>query len=174
MLLYFAFTKLRFAELLTCVVFVRCLDLDALSCPSPFEELSDEDAIQIFVPPNLPPTTFALRDYVDKSETLTNLVNLGMFFLYVVHASLIDVSPYVTTTLFLGVNLSKLEERPNVGSMLVRLDFQEDVVPRLLFLKDLGVQDFQLGLMLTKNPFLLTESLENLQARSEVMMSVTP
>ncbi|KAI5091716.1 transcription termination factor 3, mitochondrial precursor, partial [Silurus meridionalis] len=123
-----------------------CTDLDALSCPSPFEEISDEDAIQIFVPPNLSPTTFTLRDYVDKSETLTNLLHLG-------------------------VNLSKLEERPNVGSMLVRLDFEKDVVPRLLFLKDLGVQDFQLGPILTKNPFLLTESLENLQARVSYLKS---
>lgn len=57
--------------------------------------------------------------------------------------------------------------------MLVRLDFQEEVVPRLLFLKDLGVQDFHLGLVLTKNPFLLTESLEDLQDRSE-LMSVIP
>lgn len=122
------------------------MDLDAQSCLSPFEEISDEDAIQIVVPDNLPATSFTLRDYVDKSETLTNLVHLG-------------------------VNLSKLEERPNVGSMLVRLDFREDVVPRLLFLKDLGVQDIQLGLMLTKNPFILTENLENLQARVSYLKS---
>lgn len=74
---------------------------------------------------------------------------------------------------FLGVDLSKLEKRPNVGSMLVRLDFQEDVVPRLLFLKDLGVQDFQLGPMLTKNPFLFTESLEDLQSRSELIIGLS-
>lgn len=56
-----------------------------------------------------------------------------------------------------------------MGSMLVRLDFQKDVVPLLFFLKDLGVQDVQLGPMLTKNPFVLTESLENLQTRSELI-----
>lgn len=56
-----------------------------------------------------------------------------------------------------------------MGSMLVRLDFQKDVIPRLLFLKDLGVQDSQLGGMLTKNPFLLTENIENLQSRSEII-----
>lgn len=144
-----------------------CTDLDALSCPSPFEEISDEDAIKIFVPANLPATTFTLRDYVDISETLKNLVHLGMF-IHVVHACLIVMSPDVKPSLFVGVNLSKLEQRPNVGSMLVRLNFQEDVVPRLLFLKDVGVQDFQLGLMLTKNPFLLTESLENMQTRSDL------
>lgn len=162
-----------FADFLMCVDRVCCTDLDALSCVSPFEEISDEDAVKIFVPPNLPPTSFTLRDYLDKSETLTNLVHLGMFF-QVIPACLIDLSPDVTMPpffsffFFLGVNLSKLEERPNVGSMLVRLDFQEDVVPRLLFLKDLGVQDLELGAMLTKNPFLLTQSLENMQARSEL------
>lgn len=92
----FGFTKLCFADFLICVDLVCCPDLDALPYSSPFEEISDEDAIQIFVPPNLPPTTFTLRDYVEKSETLTNLVHLGMFF-HVVHACLIDVSPYVTT-----------------------------------------------------------------------------
>lgn len=151
-----------------CVDFVSCTDLDPLSCPSPFEEISDEDAIQIFVPPNLPPATFTLGDYVDRSETLTNLVHLGMFFLLFIYVYLMWAHMW-PCPFFLGVNLSKLEERPNVGSMLVRLDFQEDVVPRLLYLKDLGVQDFQLGPMLTKNPFLLTESLENLQARSELI-----
>ncbi|XP_036422499.1 transcription termination factor 3, mitochondrial isoform X2 [Colossoma macropomum] len=122
------------------------IDLDAVPCPSPFEEISEEDAIQIAVPSDLPPVTFTLRDYVDKSETLRRLVELG-------------------------VDLSKLEQRPNVGSMLVRLDFQADVAPRLLFLKDLGVEDSQLGLLLTKNPFILTESLENLQARASYLTS---
>ncbi|XP_038822513.1 uncharacterized protein LOC120022614 isoform X2 [Salvelinus namaycush] len=41
----------------------------------------------------------------------------------------------------LDVQLWKLEQRPSVGSMLLRLDFQTDVVPRLVFLKQLGVED---------------------------------
>ncbi|XP_007245789.3 transcription termination factor 3, mitochondrial [Astyanax mexicanus] len=124
----------------------RIIDLDALPYQSPFEEISEEDAIQIIVPPNLPPASFTLRDYVDKSETLRNLVQLG-------------------------VDLSKLEERRNVGSMLVRLDFQADVAPRLFFLKDLGVEDSHLGPLFTKNPFILTESLENMQARVSYLKS---
>lgn len=51
--------------------------------------------------------------------------------------------------------------------MLVRLDFHADVAPRLLFLKDLGVEESKLGQLLTKNPFILTESLDSLEARSE-------
>ncbi|XP_030645140.1 transcription termination factor 3, mitochondrial [Chanos chanos] len=122
------------------------IDLDAAPRRAPFEEISDEEAIQISVPSLLPPSSVTLRDYVDKSETLSKLVQLG-------------------------VNLWKLEQRPNVGSMLVRLDFQADVAPRLLFLKDLGLEDTQLGPVLTKNPFILSEDLENLEARVSYLKS---
>lgn len=64
-----------------------------------------------------------------------------------------------------GVNLWKLEQRPNVGSMLLRLDFNRDVAPILLFLKDIGVDGSHFGKIITQNPFILTESLENLKTR---------
>lgn len=71
----------------------------------------------------------------------------------------------MTERLIAGVNLWKLEQRPNVGSMLLRLNFNTDVAPRLLFLKEIGVDDSHFGNIITRNPFILTESLENLQAR---------
>lgn len=49
--------------------------------------------------------------------------------------------------------------------MLLRLDFDTDVAPRLLFLKDIGVDDSRFGYIITHNPYILTEDLENLQAR---------
>ncbi|XP_017277629.1 transcription termination factor 3, mitochondrial [Kryptolebias marmoratus] len=115
------------------------LDLDAAGEPSALEEISDEEAVGIFIP-SIPPASTSLRDYVDKSETLTKLVQLG-------------------------VNLWKLEQRPNVGSMLLRLDFSADVAPRLMFLKKIGVEDSRLSYIITHNPFILTEDLENLQSR---------
>ncbi|XP_051520367.1 transcription termination factor 3, mitochondrial [Myxocyprinus asiaticus] len=122
------------------------IGLDAVVRPSPLQEMSEEEAVQIQVPSALPPVSFTLRPYVDKSETLSRLVQLG-------------------------VDLWKLEQRPNVGSMLVRLDFHDDVAPRLLFLKDLGVEESKLGSLLTKNPFILTEHLENLEARVSYLKS---
>ncbi|XP_067835259.1 transcription termination factor 3, mitochondrial [Heptranchias perlo] len=113
---------------------------------SPFEEISEEEALQIEASPSLPPTSFTLRDYVDRSETLTKLV-------------------------LLGVDLSKLERRPNVANMLLRLDFDRDVKERLLFLKDVGVEDDLLGAFLTRNPFILTENMENLQMRIQYLQS---
>lgn len=52
-----------------------------------------------------------------------------------------------------------------MGSMLLRLDFGTDVAPILMFLKDIGVEDSRFGYIITHNPFILTESLENLQTR---------
>ncbi|XP_072107817.1 transcription termination factor 3, mitochondrial [Mobula birostris] len=113
---------------------------------SPFQDLSEEEALRIEVSPLLPPTSFTLRDYVDRSETLTKLV-------------------------LLGVDLSKLERRPNVANMLLRLDFDRDVKERLLFLKDVGVEKDFLGAFLTRNPFVLTENIENLQKRVQYLQS---
>ncbi|KAM4539007.1 transcription termination factor 3, mitochondrial isoform 2-T2 [Odontesthes bonariensis] len=122
------------------------LDLDAAGEYSALEKISDEEAISISIPSSIPPASISLGDYVDKSETLTKLVQLG-------------------------VNLWKLEQRPNVGSMLLRLDFNTDVVPRLLFLKEIGVEDSRFGYIITHNPFFLTENLENLQARISYLKS---
>lgn len=121
-------------------------DLDAAAEFSPLEEISDEEAVSISVPSALPPASTSLRDYVDHSETLSKLVQLG-------------------------VNLWKLEQRPNVGSMLLKLNFNTDVAPRLLFLKEIGVEDSRLGYIITHNPFILTQSVENLQARVNYLKS---
>ncbi|XP_041822928.1 transcription termination factor 3, mitochondrial isoform X2 [Melanotaenia boesemani] len=122
------------------------LDLDAAGEFSALEEISDEEAVSISIPSSMPSASTSLRDYVDKSETLAKLVQLG-------------------------VNLFKLEQKPNVGSMLLRLDFNTDVAPRLLFLKEIGVEDSRFSYIITHNPFILTESLENLQARVNYLKS---
>ncbi|XP_072303534.1 transcription termination factor 3, mitochondrial [Eucyclogobius newberryi] len=121
------------------------IDLENIEV-SALDEIDDKEAVTISVPSHLPPSSDSLRDYVDKSETLSKLVQLG-------------------------VNLWKLEQRPDVGSMLLRLDFEADVVPKLLFLKDVGVEDSRLGYIISHNPFILTQSLENLNTRVNYLKS---
>ncbi|XP_072266980.1 transcription termination factor 3, mitochondrial isoform X2 [Pyxicephalus adspersus] len=94
----------------------------------------------------IPPSSYTLKKYVDHSETLQKLV-------------------------MLGVDLSKLEKRPNVGTFLLKLDFEKDIQKILFFLKDVGVEDNQLGPLLTKNPFILSEDLDNLQKRVAYLRS---
>ncbi|XP_004915194.2 transcription termination factor 3, mitochondrial isoform X2 [Xenopus tropicalis] len=115
-------------------------DLEGAPPLSPLEEITENEAAQIAADLPIPPASFTLQDYVDQSETLKKLV-------------------------LLGVDLSKLEKRPNVANFLLRLDFERDVSRFLLFLKDVGLEDSQLGAFLSKNPFILSEDLENLQKR---------
>lgn len=58
-----------------------------------------------------------------------------------------------------------MEKRQKAGQLLLTLDFEKDIKKILLFLKDVGVEDSQLGLFLTKNPYILGEDLEALETR---------
>ncbi|XP_007933043.1 transcription termination factor 3, mitochondrial [Orycteropus afer afer] len=120
--------------------------LEDLPPLSPLQPVSEEEAIQIIADPLLPPVSFTLRDYVDHSETLQKLV-------------------------LLGVDLSKIERHPDIANILLRLDFEKDIKQILLFLKDLGIEDNQLGSFLTKNYAIFSEDLENLKTRVTYLQS---
>ena len=63
--------------LMTC-----CKELDDLPSLSPIQPISEEEAIQIVAHPLLPLSSFTLGDYIDHSETLQQLVQLGKFLTY--------------------------------------------------------------------------------------------
>lgn len=121
-------------------------ELDDLPPVSPLQTISEEEAIRIAVSPPLPPASFTLQDYVDHSDTLQKLV-------------------------LLGVDLSKIEKHPDAANLLLRLDFEKDIKQILLFLKDLGLEDNQLGAFLTKNYAIFSEDLENLKIRVAYLQS---
>ncbi|XP_031213811.1 transcription termination factor 3, mitochondrial [Mastomys coucha] len=121
-------------------------DPDDLPPLSPLQPVSEEEAIQIAAYPLLPLSSFTLADYVDHSETLQKLVQLG-------------------------VDLSKIEKHPDVANLLLRLDFEKHIKQILLFLKDLGLEDNQLGPFLTKNYAIFSEDLENLKTRVAYLQS---
>ncbi|XP_004370812.1 transcription termination factor 3, mitochondrial [Trichechus manatus latirostris] len=120
--------------------------LEDLPPLSPLQPISEEEAIRIIADPPLPPVSFTLRDYVDHSETLQKLV-------------------------LLGVDLSKIEKHSDAANLLLRLDFEKDIKQILLFLKDLGIEDNQLGSFLTKNYAIFSEDLENLRTRVTYLQS---
>ncbi|XP_029403179.1 transcription termination factor 3, mitochondrial isoform X2 [Mus pahari] len=115
-------------------------ELDDLPPLSPLQSVSEEEAIQIAAYPLLPLSSFTLADYIDHSKTLQKLVQLG-------------------------VDLSKIEKHPDAANLLLRLDFEKHIKQILLFLKDLGLEDNQLGPFLTKNYAIFSEDLENLKTR---------
>lgn len=90
--------------------------------------------------------TFNLAAHVNNSATLQQLLQLG-------------------------VDLNSIERRKGLGQFVLKLEFEENVKPYLIFLSDQGVSADDFGAMITKNPLLFKESLEDLQTRVEYMKS---
>lgn len=108
------------------------------------EERSDLDTID--TPSlNLKPS-FNLAAYVNKSDTLQQLIKLG-------------------------VNLHRLEKKPDLAQFVLGLNFEEQVQPHLLFLHDIGIAAEDMGAYLTKNPAILKENLDDLRVRITYLKS---
>lgn len=98
------------------------------------------------VKPALPKKSFNLAAYVGESETLTNLVKLG-------------------------VDLTKIELDAETSSQLVKLNFEADVQPYLAFLHRNGVLDADVGVCLTRNPKIFLVPLDDLETRINYLKS---
>jgi len=111
------------------------------------EELCQTELDVSGIVPALPKKSFSLAAYVNESKTLRSLV-------------------------MLGVNLSKIEES-NIGlaEQLVKLDFEHDVKPVLLFLHHCDINECDIGQCITRNPRLLTESIDDMQVRVNYLES---
>lgn len=98
-----------------------------------------EDENSIYAEPMIHPS-FNLAAYVQKSDTLQQLMKLG-------------------------VELYKLD-RLETGEFIVNLDFKRDIEPHILFLnKNIGIPIELMGKYLTQNPNILKESLDDIQTR---------
>lgn len=91
------------------------------------------------------PKSFNLAAYVNKSETLQNLIHLE-------------------------VDLSKIEKKPHIAEKILKLDFIQDVKKHIFFIKDF-VDSNNIGTFLTKNPLILCEALEDLEVRVNYLRS---
>lgn len=91
------------------------------------------------------PETFNFAPYVNKSETLSNLVKLG-------------------------VDLHKLEKKYGVLETICKLEFESDMKAHLTFLSDY-VETSNLGYFLTKNPMIFKEPIDDLETRINYLES---
>jgi len=97
--------------------------------------------------PALPKKSFSLAPYVNESQTLRHLV-------------------------MLGVNLSRIEDRDiSLAEKLVKLDFEHDVKPVLLFLHHCGVKECDIGECISRNARLLFEPIDDMQVRANYLES---
>ncbi|XP_030377561.1 transcription termination factor 3, mitochondrial [Scaptodrosophila lebanonensis] len=101
-------------------------------------------AIDLTSPREAHVPTFNLAAHVNNSKTLQQFLSLG-------------------------VSLHKIERRKGLGEFLLRLDFEQDVKSHLTFLVDQGVHPDSLGELVTKNPLIFKEDLDDLQTRVEYL-----
>ncbi|KAJ6631717.1 Transcription termination factor 3, mitochondrial [Pseudolycoriella hygida] len=98
------------------------------------------------VTPTLKPT-FNLAAYVNDSETLQQLLKLG-------------------------VDLSAIERRKGLAQFVAKLDFEKDMKNHIRFLHDIcALPTESLGDFLTKNPLIFKEHLMDLQTRVNYLQS---
>ncbi|XP_062556204.1 transcription termination factor 3, mitochondrial [Armigeres subalbatus] len=90
--------------------------------------------------------TFNFAAYVNRSESLKKLVQLG-------------------------VDLHKLEKRKGIPQFLMQLDFEKNMKQHLVFLAEIGVNVEQFGEFITKNPLIFKEDLGNLEVRVNYLES---
>ncbi|ELU01943.1 hypothetical protein CAPTEDRAFT_122568 [Capitella teleta] len=90
--------------------------------------------------PALPSQSASLAPYVNDSETLQQLVKLG-------------------------IDLSKLEKEPSVATHLALADFETDCKPYILFFHSVGVKPGLIGDVITRYPKVFFEPIENLEVR---------
>ncbi|RWS10782.1 mTERF domain-containing protein 1-like protein [Dinothrombium tinctorium] len=92
------------------------------------------------------PITFNLAAYVDRSNTLKRLVDLG-------------------------VDLYKVERSKEACEHILRLDFNKDIKPYISFLHDKGIPADKLGHFISEFPLVFSESTYNLQLRLDYLRS---
>lgn len=90
--------------------------------------------------PTFTTPTFNFAAYANKSDTIQKLVALG-------------------------VDLSKIEKKKGFPQYVLQLDFERDIKNHLLFFHDLGVPAESYGHLITKNPLIFKESIDDLETR---------
>ena len=78
-------------------------------------------------------------------------------------APYVNESPILSNLVKIGVSLAEIEKKERAADIIIKLDFEKDVQPFLLFLKDVAVDDESIGRVITRNPYLLDEDLQDLK-----------
>lgn len=113
---------------------------------SPLYELKPDEEIDLSVYHKELPATFNLAAYANKSKVIQELIKLG-------------------------VELYKVEQNVELCEYILKLDFNKDIAPYIRFLHDNGVNSDQLGAVISKNPAIFKEDLENIEVRINYLKS---
>ncbi|CAL1538735.1 unnamed protein product [Lymnaea stagnalis] len=80
-------------------------------------------------------------------------------------------SPTLQGLVRLGVSLDKIQQVEGIPELLIKYNFQKDIVPFLKFLRQIGVPPEAVGNIFTKNPLLFKENIASLELRVGYLLS---
>ncbi|CAI4228786.1 unnamed protein product [Auanema sp. JU1783] len=80
-------------------------------------------------------------------------------------APYVNYVPLLQNLVDLGVNLFEIDTTTSLSRHLIRLDKEKDVKPKLQWLVTLGFEPSHLGEYITRNPFFLIQSLDDMKTR---------
>ena len=111
------------------------------------KEKSDMSArTKSMLKPKRPTRSASLVPYVNDSEVLQKLVQLG-------------------------ADLSRMEQKHDISNHLLKCDFDTDIKPRILFLSELGVPHNKMGLVITRHPNILVHDMDHMKVRVQYFES---
>lgn len=97
--------------------------------------------------PGLPRQSYSIAPFVNVSDCLASLVNLG-------------------------VDLSHIELKfKDVAQFLITANFEQDIKPRLLLLHQFGISDGDLAHILTKSPSIFVTPVDDMETRVSYLKS---
>lgn len=114
-----------------------------------FSKLSEEEAMERRIrslKPTIRPVVYNLAYFANSSQVLKTFIEMG-------------------------VSIREWDKNTAIGSFVLQLDFERDVKPRLLFLHDIGLAAEAHAQIITKNPMLFKESIDDLKVRVEYLKS---
>lgn len=114
-----------------------------------FSQLSEEEAMERRIQslrPTARPIVYNLAYFANSNKTLQTFIEMG-------------------------VMIREWDKDTSIGSFVLQLDLDRDVKPRLIFLHDLGLPAETHASIITKNPHIFRESLDDLNVRVEYLRS---
>jgi hypothetical protein len=117
--------------------------------PGDFEPQLTEDKIEDIIKelkPAYRPFVYNLAYFSNDSKTLKKFIEMG-------------------------IQIRDWDREREVAEFVLRLDFNRDVAPYLVFLHDLGIKSKAQSKIIQKNPMLFKESLDDLQIRINYLQS---
>ena len=84
-----------------------------------------------------------------------------------------NTNPLIQKFIEMGVHVREWDKDTNIGSFILKLDFDKHIKSHLIFLHDIGLSVHDQAHVITKNPMVFNQSVDSLRTRVDYLKSKT-